>query len=232
MKLLPPFARTTLRLLQRPIAGAEADALRVRCEAMEAQFGSRAAPTEIDGAAFVESRLAASTSSGGAAARQAFGRANERVLAWVSTDAPVTLGTVRALNAALRGSEGEASFRRTPTTLDGHTCPGPDVIQPLLAPLLDAVAARSQVIHPIAGAGLLYQWLVTVHPFDDANGRTARLAVDHHLGLAGLPPASIEASGVDHVAVRPENEQFVTATFACEVVLRGLEKSEHLLWPT
>ncbi len=231
MKLLSRNGRSTLRQLRRPLANEEAQAIGGLCRAIEARIAARPSPSAIDGAAFADARLAASSSSRSTRARHAFATANDLVLRWVQAETPVTLATVREINGVLRELGRPAPLRQKATMLDGFHCPAPDALSALLAPMLEEVNLRSRELHPIAGAALLYQWLVTVHPFEDANGRTARLALDHHLGSVGLPPACIHASAVDHVAVRVDNDAFVTPRSACDVVLRGLERTEQLLWP-
>ncbi|UCC73051.1 MAG: Fic family protein [Gemmatimonadota bacterium] len=48
---------------------------------------------------------------------------------------------------------------------------------------------------PIAIAAETQRQLVSIHPFMDGNGRPNRLAMDHVLELAGLPPC--DAAGYD-----------------------------------
>jgi len=55
---------------------------------------------------------------------------------------------------------------------------------------------RSEVnnLHPIALAALLHHKLVSIHPFDDGNGRIARLLMNYVLLKYGYPPAIIKSS--------------------------------------
>jgi len=47
-------------------------------------------------------------------------------------------------------------------------------------------------LHPIELAAQIYQRMVSIHPFPDANGRTARFAMDWVLESHGYPPASFQ----------------------------------------
>ncbi|GHU64383.1 cell division protein Fic [Clostridia bacterium] len=53
----------------------------------------------------------------------------------------------------------------------------------LVDDLLTWLQAGAQDIHPCIVSGILHYQLVTIHPFSDGNGRTARLAVMLYLGL-------------------------------------------------
>ena len=44
----------------------------------------------------------------------------------------------------------------------------------------------------IEKAAWLHAELVRIHPFQDGNGRTARLAMNYHLMMNGYPPTSIK----------------------------------------
>jgi len=119
----------------------------------------------------------------------AWRRANDEVASFVRAEAPITFARIRALHAAIVGADAPVPLRAKSTYVGRFPCPEPEDIAPLLAPMLDAFAERCAV-HPIAGIALLEQWLVTVHPFDDANGRTSRLVSDWALASHGYPPAS------------------------------------------
>jgi prophage maintenance system killer protein len=54
-------------------------------------------------------------------------------------------------------------------------------------------------LHPVTLAALSYRWLVSIHPFADGNGRTARLVMDWILQKNGYPPATL-VSGYVSVA--------------------------------
>lgn len=61
--------------------------------------------------------------------------------------------------------------------------------------LMDDLAAwlgRSTGLHPVERAADAHYRLVTIHPFVDGNGRTARLLMNLILLMAGYPPAIIQ----------------------------------------
>src|SRR5262249_13124059 len=74
-----------------------------------------------------------------------------------------------------------------------------------------------------------YQRLISIHPFMDANGRTARLGMDWILGRHGLPPAEL-ASSEDNLAVFGAHEvvfpgNSASPEQAVRAVAAGVERS-------
>ncbi len=49
-------------------------------------------------------------------------------------------------------------------------------------------------LHPVVKAGLLHYKFVRIHPFDDGNGRVARLLMNYHLIRNGYSPVIIKSS--------------------------------------
>jgi Fic family protein len=48
-------------------------------------------------------------------------------------------------------------------------------------------------LHPLEVAAILHYRLVRIHPFDDGNGRIARLLANYHLMRSGFPPVVIKS---------------------------------------
>jgi hypothetical protein len=68
----------------------------------------------------------------------------------------------------------------------------PEAMEALFAQL---EVDRAEGAHPILAAARFYQRLLSIHPFSDGNGRTAREALNWLLEDAGLLPASFRGDG-------------------------------------
>ena len=65
--------------------------------------------------------------------------------------------------------------------------PAPSELKGLMAAFVNEIPRLREEMHPIEFAALLHTRLVTIHPFVDGNGRTARLLMNLALLQAGYP---------------------------------------------
>jgi hypothetical protein len=153
----------------------------------------------------------------------------------VEPGAPLTVSALLAWHAALAGPVG---FRQAPRHRDGAPPAPPELIESRLALLERWLGARSgQDLRPEQAAALALARIVEVLPFDDGNGRVARLAVSHLMvGGGRRPPILVAADGARLVealqaAFRLETEALATlleeaSDRAVEVMIQALEKGE------
>lgn len=80
--------------------------------------------------------------------------------------------------------------------------------------------------NPIVVAARAYQWLVSIHPFNDANGRTCRLIMDYVLQRFNLPPSNLMQN--IYVAIFPLIPGGSTPSQAVTLVEAGLKNSSSL----
>ena len=85
-----------------------------------------------------------------------------------------------------------ARCRSVPVRISGSAVvmPNPAKVPSLMEDFLRWLTARNS-LHPVAFAGEAHYRLVTIHPFVDGNGRTARLLMNLLLLMRGYPPAII-----------------------------------------
>jgi Fic family protein len=63
----------------------------------------------------------------------------------------------------------------------------------LMQELIEWYRSEESSLHPVALASLLHYKFVIIHPFDDGNGRVARLLMNYVLIRNGYPPAIIKS---------------------------------------
>nr|MBC8504791.1 Fic family protein [Chloroflexota bacterium] len=90
--------------------------------------------------------------------------------------------------------ENAGQYRKTAVRIAGaiHTPPDAWEIPQLMMDWGDWLAQESETRHPVILAALAHHRLVSIHPFEDGNGRTARLVMNLLLMQAGFPPTVIE----------------------------------------
>ncbi|HEX2836833.1 MAG TPA: Fic family protein [Phycisphaerales bacterium] len=97
-----------------------------------------------------------------------------------------------------------------------------------LLPALLSLANRPG-IHPVAQAAELHYNLVAVHPFNDGNGRTARLLMNYHLMRNGYPFAIIEVERrAEYLAALEEANTGRWEPFATYLI-QSLDRTMHRL---
>ena len=90
---------------------------------------------------------------------------------------PTSAGSYRTGNVRITGSS--------------HRPPEAGEITHLVNDLVSWVVTNEKRLHPVELAAIAHHKLVHIHPFDDGNGRTARLVMNVLLMRAGYPLATI-----------------------------------------
>jgi hypothetical protein len=112
----------------------------------------------------------------------------------VTLEAPLSVGALCAWHAEIAGPVG---FRRAARAREGTAPAPPEAIEERLATLAEWLSAPgASDLRPEQAAALALARIVEVLPFDDANGRVARLAASHLMVRGGLrPPVLVGADG-------------------------------------
>ena len=99
----------------------------------------------------------------------------------------------------------------------------------LMKELLDWYHEEENHIHPVTLAAMLHYKFVKIHPFDDGNGRVARLLMNYVMLRNGLPPVIIRTSDKQnylralHLADLENYEPFIN--YIAKALQRSLEVS-------
>lgn len=95
-------------------------------------------------------------------------------------DQPLTKGRYRRVKVRLKGAESSPVYL--------------DLIEPRVNDLLNINTQRKKVMHPIERITRFYLEFQGIHPFEDGNGRTARVLLNLELMQNGYPPIIFRAS--------------------------------------
>jgi hypothetical protein len=106
-----------------------------------------------------------------------------------------------------------------------------DQVPQAMVELFEWLESQQRAPEPAFTAAQVHQRLVSIHPFADANGRTARLAMDWLLQLQGWPPALLPPGEYALFAHRSEATN-PPAGAAEAAVVEGLRLAltQHLNW--
>lgn len=104
---------------------------------------------------------------------------------------PITTNTVLALHEAVVAGEPHAgTWREGRAAITGtmHVTPSPLRVPELMRQALEQYEQDVASRHPIVAGAKLHYHIAAIHPFQDGNGRTARLVNNLHLVRHGFPP--------------------------------------------
>lgn len=158
-----------------------------------------------------------------------------RARAAVPPGAPLDRPALRAWHAAIAGPVG---FRQVHRERDEAPTAPPEAIESRLETLEEwLTAAGMRDLAPAQAAGLAYARIIEVLPFEDANGRVARLAASHLLESRGeRPPILVAADGPYllaclRAAFRLDTEPLVSllaeaSSRATDVMIQAVERGE------
>jgi hypothetical protein len=113
---------------------------------------------------------------------------------WAQTDQRPREYELRSLHALIMGADRSAgSYKSAPNRIGGseHTPVDPLDVPLAMGDLADWFAKGSG--DPLLDAAVAHAWLTHIHPFDDGNGRMARLLANLALIQAQFPPLLLRA---------------------------------------
>ena len=127
----------------------------------------------------------------------ALGLEGARILAedFLASGRPITESSIRGLHSMIAAGEIYAGrYRSDAVSIGGsqHKPPEHLDVPPLMADLVAWLQAAPPG-HAILKSAIAHAWLTHIHPFEDGNGRVARLLANIVLAQDGLPPAIVKA---------------------------------------
>ena len=143
-------------------------------------------------------------------------------------------------NLILRGihSDYAGKYRNVPVAIKGskHIPPQPFVLESLMENYFQWYLNNKDYLHPVVLAAEMHERLVTIHPFIDGNGRTARLVMNAILLQNGFVIANIKGDyktrmeyydALEEVQIGGSKEKFVE--FIVNVELDCLDRYLSIL---
>jgi Fic family protein len=156
----------------------------------------------------------------------------------VSNKTPFTAFRLKQLHQLiLKGidTKNAGVYRRLPVRISGsaHIPPEPYLVDKLMEDYFLFYESQKSIVHPALLAAEMHERLVSIHPFVDGNGRTARLVMNLILLQNGYTIANLKGNLADRmryyqalekVQINHENEDFY------QLILEHAEISltEHL----
>ena len=108
---------------------------------------------------------------------------------------PITESDLRSMHRMILGdAPGSGQYKLYVNSISGseHEPPPPSDVPSHMRNLTAWLSTSN--VHPLVQATVAHAWLTHVHPFDDGNGRMARLVTNLVLAQAGYPPIIVKAS--------------------------------------
>ncbi len=134
--------------------------------------------------------------------------------------------------------ENAGKYRTVPVLIAGskHTPPQPYEVPSLMEQYFGFYAQNKAILHPVVLSAEMHERLVTIHPFIDGNGRTARLVMNLILLQNGFPLAIIGGDYETRMAyydalesVQIETNKISFIQFIAEKVKFALERYIKIL---
>lgn len=127
-------------------------------------------------------------------------------------------------------------YRSLPVQITGssHEPPQPYIVPKLMEDLFISYEAEKDQRHPAALAAHMHERLVTIHPFIDGNGRTARLIMNLLLLRHGYPIAiiagDVEARRAYYRALEIPNALAAKENTSFQMLVAGYVKKALITW--
>jgi len=104
------------------------------------------------------------------------------------------LKDIHALILRSIDKENAGQYRKVPVMISGarHLPPQPYLMEKLMEDYFEFYDAQKDEVHPVIMLAEMHEKLVSIHPFIDGNGRTARLVMNLLLIRNGYPITNIK----------------------------------------
>lgn len=155
-------------------------------------------------------------------------KANIFVAQKIQSDENPTWDDIIKINSLLLDVE-QATVRKEPIYLGPiEACP-PEFLGQSIEVFNNEILNLKNHPDPLVAAALCQYWLVSLHPFADANGRTAVLLTDWILGAHGYLPMSFATKLDALVATLSDGRVSATSANAILKLIKNVQRSYQLV---
>ncbi|UXA16518.1 Fic family protein [Mycobacterium sp. SMC-4] len=101
---------------------------------------------------------------------------------------------IRTLHSMIEtGTYAAGAYRTGDVAIEGSRHRPPDALEVprLMSDLVDWCESKRDCMPAVLHAAVIHGWLTHIHPFNDGNGRTARVVVNMLMSQLGLPPVIV-----------------------------------------
>lgn len=143
---------------------------------------------------------------------------------WLKAGRSLTLDDVMALNKVVAGTP-HIGLRSCDmyTTLVRHVAP--HELRTMMRAFFSHLTTTISSKHALYAAFVCRYWLLSIHPFFEANGRTSQLLADYFLLEQGYPPQAFYSKLEGNLIGEPEAKPYMTPHEAfrrfCQTVLNA-----------
>lgn len=155
-------------------------------------------------------------------------QANVYVAEKIQSGSQPTWNDILKINALLRGEDAVA-IREEAIYVSSREAFPVAQLSAAIEVFTSEILVLSNHENPFAAAALCQYWLVSLHPFTDANGRTAVLLADWILGLHGYLPLSFATKLDAMIAVLSDERESATPAGAILKLLNNIQHSYLLI---
>lgn len=160
-----------------------------------------------------------------------------------SANTPITENVIKEVHKILmtkilKDRSMIGTYRNVPVMIMGsdHKPPQPHLLVAKMQNLIAWSEENKKQLHPVEYAALLHEKFVTIHPFVDGNGRTARILMNMALLECGFPIIIIESDpetrniynkALEHAQTKKDTKPFIN--FIIEIMEKRLEKDLYIV---
>lgn len=149
-------------------------------------------------------------------------RANEYIAEKIRAEESPTLQSILEINALLRNLPTGSIRKQAVYVGIQQACPVGELTESLQRLEAEILMGTSDTF---SKAALAQYWLISLHPFEDANGRTAVMLADWILGMGGYLPMSFDSKLDALVAIFDNQRASATPGAAIIKLLVNLQRS-------